>query len=68
MRTSFIKGLIDANAAALKPVSILLMLCGVEERRRDMIQKHQPVDRIFDVIDIEPMGQSEMEDFLVVVK
>jgi hypothetical protein len=40
------------------------MLCGVEERRREMIRHHQPVERIFDIIDIEPMSTAEMEDFL----
>lgn len=59
----FLKGLVDANAMAQRPLPLLLMLCGVEERRRDMIDKHQPVDRIFDVIDIEAMTQAEMEDF-----
>ena len=61
--SQFIKGLIDANAASRNPIPILLMLCGVEERRRDMIRKHQPIDRVFDIIDIDPMGQPEMEDF-----
>jgi len=59
----FVKGFVDANAMAEKPLPLLLMLCGVEERRRDMIDRHQPVDRIFDIIDIEAMNQAEMEDF-----
>jgi len=28
-----------------------------------MIDRHQPVDRIFDIIDIEAMNHAEMEDF-----
>ncbi len=59
----FIKGLVDANMLARSPVPLLLMLCGVEQRRRDMIQKHPPVDRIFDILDIEPMSKPEMEEF-----
>ena len=39
------------------------MLCGVEERRRTMIKHHPPVDRIFEIIEIEKMDQSEMEEF-----
>jgi hypothetical protein len=58
-----IKGLVDANALSPQPVPLLLMLCGVEERRREMIDHHQPVDRIFDVVDIETMNESEMRDF-----
>jgi hypothetical protein len=55
----FIKALVDANAVSTHPVPLLLMLCGVEARRREMITKHQPIDRIFDVIDIKPMAPSE---------
>ncbi|MBI4350254.1 MAG: ATP-binding protein [Elusimicrobia bacterium] len=59
----FIKGLVDTNAMSKEPVPLLLMLCGVEDRRYEMIQKHQPIDRIFDVLQIEAMSQAEMEEF-----
>jgi hypothetical protein len=59
----WIKGLVDTNALARTPVPLLLMLCGVEERRREMIAHHQPVDRIFDVIEIEPLTTDEMKAF-----
>lgn len=59
----FIKGIVDTNAMSREPLPLLLMLCGVEERRREMIRHHQPVDRIFDVIDIEPMSTEEMKTF-----
>lgn len=59
----WIKGLVDTNALARPPVPLLLMLCGVEERRREMIQHHQPVDRIFDVVEIDPMTAGEMKAF-----
>jgi hypothetical protein len=59
----FIKGMIDSNALSRRPVPLLLMLCGVEKCRRDMIRNHQPVERIFDIIDIEVMSKIEMKDF-----
>jgi len=59
----FIKGVVDGNAISPEPVPVLLMLCGVEERRREMIQKHPPVDRIFDVVAIGAMSKQEMEEF-----
>ncbi|MFC1601450.1 ATP-binding protein [Candidatus Sumerlaeota bacterium] len=59
----FIKGLVDTNAMSRKPLPLLLMLCGVEERRRDMIQKHEPVGRVFDVVEIGPMPDAEIKDF-----
>ncbi len=59
----FIKGLIEENAFTDRPVPLLLILCGVEERRRTMIRHHPPVDRIFDIVEIEKMSQPEMEEF-----
>jgi hypothetical protein len=59
----WIKGLVDTNAMARPPVPLLLMLCGVEERRREMIGHHQPVDRIFDVVEISPLTPAEMKNF-----
>ncbi len=59
----FIKGLVDQNALAEHPLPLLLMLCGVEERRKEMIECHLPVDRIFDIIEIEVMSNDEMEEF-----
>ncbi|MBI5043600.1 MAG: ATP-binding protein [Nitrospirae bacterium] len=59
----FIKGLVDENALSATPLPLLLMLSGVEERRREMIQHHQPVERIFDIVEINPMTESEMKVF-----
>lgn len=59
----FIKGLVDTNAMSRRPLPLLLMLCGVEDRRREMIQKHQAVDRIFDVVEIGVMTPPEMAEF-----
>lgn len=59
----FIKSLVDENALSANPLPLMLMLCGVEERRKDMIEHHQPVERIFDIVDIKPMDNSEMNDF-----
>ena len=59
----FIKGMVDENALSQKPLPLLLMLCGVEERRREMIERHRPVERIFDIAEIEPMNSEEMRSF-----
>jgi hypothetical protein len=59
----FIKGLVDTNAMAQPPVPLLLMLCGVEERRGEMIRHHPPIDRIFDVVDTEPLNDAETGEF-----
>ena len=59
----FIKGIVDNNATGTQPLPLLLMLCGVEDRRNEMIRHHVSVGRVFDVIDIAPMDPSEMSVF-----
>jgi len=59
----FIKGIVEANSLSREPLPLLLLLCGVEERRREMIRAHQPVDRIFDVVEISTMTNDEMTQF-----
>jgi hypothetical protein len=59
----FLKGLVDTNALSRPPIPLLLMLCGVEERRRELVQRHEPVGRIFDIVKIERMTDEEMRDF-----
>jgi hypothetical protein len=58
-----LKSLVDTNAFAGKPLPLLLMICGTEERRGRMIENHEPVARIFDVIDIEALSEDEMREF-----
>jgi hypothetical protein len=59
----FIKGMVEENGMAPQPLPILLTLSGVEERRRTMIHHHPPVDRIFEVVEIEKMSDAEMAEF-----
>ena len=59
----FLKSLIDTNALGRKPLPLLLMLCGTEDRRRVLIVAHQPTDRLFGIVEIKPMSQPEMEQF-----
>lgn len=59
----FIKTLVDENALSSEPLPLLLMLCGVDERRKEMIKNHPPVERIFDIVEIQQMGKEEMKEF-----
>jgi hypothetical protein len=63
---AFLKAVVDSNApiSLEKPtLPLLLMVCGVEERRRQLIAQHESVGRIFDVVSIERMTVQEMNDF-----
>jgi hypothetical protein len=63
---AFLKAVVDSNApiSLEKPtLPLLLMVCGVEERRRQLIAQHESLGRIFDVVSIERMTAEEMNDF-----
>ena len=59
----FIKSLIDENAISKDPLPLFLILCGVDERRKQLIHSHQPIERIFDIIEVTPMNDKEVEEF-----
>jgi AAA ATPase domain len=59
----YLKSLVDTNALAAKPVPLLLMLCGVEARRSELIRVHQSIDRVFDIVDIGAMSDDEVRSF-----
>jgi len=61
----FIKTLVDSNALRPTPLPLLLMLCGVEDRRREMIRHHQPIERVFEIVDIKGMSEGEMHEFFL---
>lgn len=66
MFARYLKGIVDLNAAislAKPTLPLLLMLCGVEERRWELISHHEPVARIFDIVTIEQMTDKEMQEF-----
>lgn len=59
----FLKGLVDENAVSDSPLPLLLILCGTDDRYREIVQHHRPVERIFEVAQIEPMSEAEMREF-----
>ncbi len=58
-----IKDLVDTNASSHVPLPLLLMMCGTEQRRNDMIHNHPPVGRILEVVSVEPMEKSDTRNF-----
>lgn len=61
----FLKGIVDQNALSRNQVPILLMLCGVEARLREMIKAHEPINRVFDVVTVDAMSAEEMRGFFL---
>jgi hypothetical protein len=63
---AFLKAIVDSNAPISldKPtLPLLLMVCGVEERRRQLVARHESVGRIFDIVSIGWMTPEETDDF-----
>lgn len=60
---ALLKSLVDENALSDNPVPVLLVVCGTEERRREILERHRPVERIFEVVHLDPMRQEEMREF-----
>ena len=61
----FLKSFVDELATSGKPLPILLVLVGLPERRDELI-RHQPsVARIFDVVDLPLMSESESREFFL---
>ena len=58
-----LKSTIDSNATSPKPIPLMLILCGVEQRRQDMIEIHPSVARICSVIDVKPLSDNETAKF-----
>ena len=60
----FIKSLVDRNAVERPSLPLLLVFCGVEDRRHEMIRNHPSIGRVFDIVaSITPMSSGEMSDF-----
>ncbi|RKX30851.1 MAG: hypothetical protein DRP22_04615 [Verrucomicrobia bacterium] len=59
----FLKNLVDENALSDKPLPLLLIVCGTEERLRDIITRHRPVERIFEIANIKTMTEEESKEF-----
>jgi len=59
----FLKSTVDSIATSRVRLPLLLILVGIPDRRQDLI-KHQPsVARIFDIIDLPLMDESESREF-----
>ncbi len=54
-----LKTLVDESAISPKPFPWLLMLCGTEQIRQEIISHHKPVERIFRLADVKPLAPDE---------
>lgn len=62
----YLKATVDRNAQVTlesPTLPLLLMVCGVAQRRRQLIAAHESVARIFDVVSIDRFSDDEMREF-----
>jgi hypothetical protein len=55
--------LVDSNALSTDPLPLLIVLCGTEDKYRDIVTQHKPVERIFEIAQLNPMTKDEMSEF-----
>ncbi len=59
----WLKSLVDEIATSGKSIPLFLLLVGLEERRRSMVNLQPSVARIFHVIQIDTWSEEETKDF-----
>ena len=60
---NWIKRFVDTVSTKEPPLPLFLMLVGHEDRRRELIQGHESLARVFDVVDIRPWSDEEVAKF-----
>jgi len=60
---NWLKSLVDEIAVAREPLPLTLVLVGLPERRRQLIERQPSLDRVFDLIQIQRFSQQETRDF-----
>lgn len=60
---ALIKSLVDEIAVSREELPLLLTLSGVPERRLEILDKQPSVERIFDIVEVGPLGDDEVRSF-----
>ncbi len=62
--SQFIKSLADTNSVQ-GYLPLLLVLCGTPDRRRQMIARHRPIERIWDPITVDAVDAADVREYLL---
>lgn len=60
---NWLKSLVDELATGSQRIPIVLILVGLPERRRQLLEKQPSLDRVFDLINIQRFSEDETKDF-----
>ncbi|MEW6745738.1 MAG: AAA family ATPase [Planctomycetota bacterium] len=60
---NWLKSMVDELAVSRQQIPISLVLIGLPERRRQLIERQPSLDRVFDVIEIRRFSEQETKEF-----
>jgi hypothetical protein len=60
---NWLKSLVDEIATGREPLPLTIVLVGIPERRRQLINSQPSLDRVFDIIEICSFNQDETREF-----
>ena len=59
----WLKSLVDEVATSQEETRLCILLAGLEERRQELIRNQPSLARVFDLVDIAPWADDEVEQF-----
>ncbi len=60
---NWLKSSVDEIATSAAPTRLCILVVGLEERRRELVERQPSLARVFELIDIEPWSDDEVRDF-----
>ncbi len=60
---NWLKSSVDEIATSADPTRLCILVVGLEERRRELVERQPSLARVFELIDIEPWSDDEVRDF-----
>ena len=60
---NWLKSTVDSIAVSQKKIPLCILIVGLEDRRRELIERQPSLARVFELIDIAPWSDDEVREF-----